>query len=202
MARRGRPASTGGSNNVAGGIGTSEGNPGSNSDAGLDFSGHPAIDPAAIDGATASGSSGDGDGSPAGNGDKPRRKYTRRTGAKASKAIPVDVLSSMLFTGHAMLAGIVRVEELQLSMPESEQLAVAMTTVSQFYNVEVAEKTMAWINLAMVGGMIYGTRLVAIRSRRIAERRERREQQPEQKAPEYGGVPDGYMPGFDGPVIN
>lgn len=100
-----------------------------------------------------------------------------------------------------MLAGITRVSELAITSDESEQLATALATVSQFYDVQVAEKTVAWINLAMVGGMIYGTRLVAIRARRTEERKAKRETAPE-PAQQYGGVPDNYMSGFDGPVMN
>lgn len=75
-----------------------------------------------------------------------------------------------------MLSGITKTPELMLSESESTELAKALTTVNSFYNVEVAEKTMAWMNLAMVGGMIYGTRLVAIRQRRQSERKPDREQ--------------------------
>jgi hypothetical protein len=117
----------------------------------------------------------------------------------------------MLFTGHTMLAAMTRVPELQLSVQESDEFAKALTTVSSFYNVEVAEKTMAWVNLAMVGGMIYGTRLVAMRQRRIEERAQRG---PEPinaaKAPgaaseptptplyEPAEVPDDWFPGMSG----
>lgn len=73
-------------------------------------------------------------------------------------------------TGHAMLAGIVKAPELELDESEAGQLAVALSTVNAFYHVEVAEKTMAWVSLAMVAGTVYGSRLVAIGARRREER--------------------------------
>lgn len=69
-----------------------------------------------------------------------------------------------------MLAGMTKTPELALAQPECAELAKALDTVNGFYNVEVAEKTVAWLNLAMVAGVIYGTRVVAIRERRKGDK--------------------------------
>lgn len=70
-----------------------------------------------------------------------------------------------------MLSGITKTPELALEESEASELASALNTVNSFYRVAVAEKTIAWMNLAMVGGMIYGSRIVAIRARLNASRR-------------------------------
>lgn len=75
-----------------------------------------------------------------------------------------------------MLSGVSKTPELALEESEAAELATALSTVNSFYRVEVAEKTLAWINLAMVGGMIYGSRLIAIRERRSSERPQQRRQ--------------------------
>jgi predicted DNA-binding transcriptional regulator YafY len=102
-----------------------------------------------------------------------------------------------------MLAGVTKTAELMLSDDEAKSLAVALNTVNGFYNVKIAEKTVAWVNLAMVAGTIYGTRLVAIRQRTMAERAMRRnaaaEAAPAQtEVDPYAGIPAEYMSGMPG----
>ena len=60
----------------------------------------------------------------------------------------------------------------QLGSDEAKQLAQASANVAKHYNVLIDPKTADWANLIMVLGMIYGTRLMAIRVRRTTERRE------------------------------
>ena len=203
MARRGRPPKSDSDGTVNDNLGAT-GNVGSNGDTGFDFDAIGSVNPASI-GTTDNGSGGNGDGSSTGDGDgiRARRKYTRRkTASKAS--VPVDVLSAVLFSGHMMLAGITRVPELALAQPESDELAKALNTVSAFYNVEVAEKTLAWINLSMVAGTIYGTRLMAIRARRVEARQSRQKDAPTPQAEatvfDAAEPPADYFPGFGGPI--
>lgn len=137
-----------------------------------------AIDPGTVgaefDGSRGgSGDSGSGSDSGSGQPVRRKRKYTRRKSAASAPGVSVDVMSALLLTGHSMLAGITKTPELALEESEAGELANALNTVNNFYRVEVAEKTMAWLNLAMVGGMIYGTRLLAIRERRSSTRAER-----------------------------
>jgi hypothetical protein len=61
-----------------------------------------------------------------------------------------------------MLAGITKTAELALDQNESKMLAQAIADVAKFYPVAVDPKTIAWINLTMVAGMVYGPRIVAI----------------------------------------
>lgn len=89
-----------------------------------------------------------------------------------------------------MLAMILKQQELQLDQPESELLAKAMVDVSSHYGFQPSSKAVAWTNLIMVAGAIYGTRLVAIRNNRIATRRETRAAQTQQKPDEPVRQPD------------
>lgn len=48
-------------------------------------------------------------------------------------------------------------------------MAEAIVKVSEQYDHAMNPKVLAWVNLAMVAGGIYGTRVVAIRARLAAE---------------------------------
>lgn len=63
--------------------------------------------------------------------------------------------------------------ELALDEPEAKQLAGAITEVSRHYAINVDEKTMAWGQLFIAIGMIYGTRLIAVRTRKKTEAKKR-----------------------------
>ncbi len=117
------------------------------------------------------GSNGSGNGSSAG--EPVRKRRGRKPGsinAKKGETISVDGLASIIFSAHAMLAGITHSQELMLDPTEATQLAQATANVSRHYGVAMAAKTVDWINFAMVAGGIYGTRLIAIRMRRQYER--------------------------------
>jgi hypothetical protein len=74
-----------------------------------------------------------------------------------------------------MLAGIAKTPELAIDKQESDALADASAKVAELYDVSADPKTVAWCNLAMTVGMIYGTRFIAISARRKNERSKRRE---------------------------
>lgn len=130
------------------------------------------IDPATV--ARADSGSDNGSGGP--GADRPRRKYTRRAGTQKAQKLSVDTLSFLLMSSHAMLAGMTKTPELELDDSEATQLGGALAVVNSFYNVEVADKTMAWVALAMVAGQIYGPRVVAIGVRRNGDRQARKTQ--------------------------
>jgi hypothetical protein len=65
-----------------------------------------------------------------------------------------------------MMAGaILDTPELALDDGESKALADAAQKVAAHYDHSMDPKTLAWVNLAMVAGGIYGTRIFAIRAR-------------------------------------
>jgi len=55
--------------------------------------------------------------------------------------------------------------ELELADAEAKGLADAVAKVSALYDTKMNPRVLAWMNLAMVAGGIYGTRVWAIRAR-------------------------------------
>ncbi len=70
-----------------------------------------------------------------------------------------------------MGAAILSVPELVLDAREAKGLAEAITGVAAFYDIPADPKTLAWVNLAMVGMTVYGTRALAYSNRLKAEAR-------------------------------
>lgn len=68
-----------------------------------------------------------------------------------------------------MAAGIFNAQELVLADDEAKSYAEAIADVAKYYSPDLDPKLLAWFNLAMVAGGIYGTRLFAIRARLKAE---------------------------------
>lgn len=89
---------------------------------------------------------------------------------------------------HMMLAQAAATQEFALSEPESKALAESVRGVLAFYPTSVIDpKTIAWVNLAICAGGIYGTRILAIRARK--RRKEREEKQQPQNVVPIGGTP-------------
>lgn len=80
----------------------------------------------------------------------------------------------MLMTVHGVAAGVSSIKELELSKPEADGLADALIRIEREYPTTVDPRVLAWVNLAIVGGMIYGTRIVAVRERLKSERAAKR----------------------------
>ena len=120
------------------------------------------------------GSNSGSDASVAGEPERKRRKYTKRAGTtKGAESIPVEGFAQILLQGHAMLAALTKTQELYLSQDEALMLAQASANVARHYDVQMAAKTVDWVNLAMALGNVYGTRLAAIKMRSSVERKER-----------------------------
>jgi hypothetical protein len=73
-----------------------------------------------------------------------------------------------LLTIHFAAAKFCECPELQLANEEAATLAVAIQKVNEQYNATMSPKVLAWMQLAMVSGSIYGTRIYAIRARTLA----------------------------------
>lgn len=120
------------------------------------------INPASISGAGGDGSaSGDNGtakrkrGRPAGSGSK------SGTGAK-TQSLDITGVETILLNIHTMLAAATQVPELAINTDEANQLAKAVANVQQYYPMHINPKTLAWSNLLMVAGSVYGSRAVAI----------------------------------------
>lgn len=83
-------------------------------------------------------------------------------------------MESALIGIHTILHAITKVPELEMSQEEASSVAAATEKVMAFYP-DVRPKggeTVAWINLAMVIGTVYGQRAVAFKMRKDLERTE------------------------------
>lgn len=69
-----------------------------------------------------------------------------------------------------VLANAVGIEELTLSPDESKELAKAVAEVQSHYDTVIDPKTMAWVQLAMVAGSVYGPRMIAFNIRKKREK--------------------------------
>jgi len=120
------------------------------------------VDPAAAFG----GSAPTGDGGTA-TGETGKRRRGRPPGsgkAKAHTSSTVDPASVevLLFNVHAMLAVATGMDKLAINQTEAGTLAQAVCQVQQYYPTHISAKSMAWANLIMVAGSVYGSRAVAI----------------------------------------
>lgn len=137
---------------------------------------------------------------------RPKGSRNRTSADKAAQTVRVDrdAISAILFSAHAMLAGITRTPELALDQGEAKTIAEATSKVAELYDVTADPKTIAWSNLIMTLGMVYGTRIVAINMRRKDERKKRAQSNVAPIRPDIRGdfsiSPDGKLPPFDPPT--
>lgn len=171
MARRGRPAKQ----HVAGsveGIGGTENeigntvvNPADN--AIRDDAGAIIIDPAAV---TEPGSGSTSDNS---TGDAPKRRGRKpgsRNSAKAAGSLDVNGVEAILFSTHQLLASLAQTPEMAIDKMEANTLAIGIANVARHYDMGATQKSLDWANLISVVGMVYGTRIYAIRARVAQEK--------------------------------
>lgn len=70
---------------------------------------------------------------------------------------------------HVMGAAFFQTPELVLAPAEAKALADATAAVAAHYDALIDPKTAAWLNLALVAGGIYGTRAMAVWSKKKTE---------------------------------
>jgi hypothetical protein len=135
-------------------------------------------------------------------GTRPRRRIKRRGGRRSVFATPKGTgigapkkkevqatlagIEGILLSVHMILANLTEIKELALTEDEAKKMADAIERVAMLYDVSASEKTIAWTNLAMCFGGIYGTRAFAYNIRRKAERdaeRKLEQQQQQQQQP-------------------
>jgi hypothetical protein len=91
--------------------------------------------------------------------------------ARASRADSIAGIEKLLLNLHFMGAKILASPELRITPEESHDLAAAAVEVAMLYNFNASEKTIAWTNLAVVMGAVYGTRLYVILDRKEEEKK-------------------------------
>lgn len=72
---------------------------------------------------------------------------------------------------HFGLGILLAAPELNLSDEEAAEFADAAVNVAKHYDVGASAKALAWTDLAMIAGSIYGARVMTIYGRVQAERR-------------------------------
>jgi hypothetical protein len=70
-------------------------------------------------------------------------------------------------------AGVLKIPELNLDPSEAEKLAASVANVAEQYDIAVAKRTLAWMDLTVTVGGIYGTRAYAYHLRKQAEGRKK-----------------------------
>ena len=135
--------------------------------------------PSGPSGTGASGSSGTGPSGPSGTGPS-GPSGPSGTGSisgtgqtKAKIKLPqgkdaVEGIESMLLSVHMMGAALLKTPELNLEKSEATRLATAMHRVAEFYELEAAAKTVAWVNLLSSAGSIYLPLFIALSNRKAA----------------------------------
>lgn len=102
---------------------------------------------------------------------KPGRPAGYSPKKEGEKTLHLDGVSTILLSIHAMLAGITNTPELLLTEDESKKVADAATKVAKHYNFNATDKQMAWYNLTLVAGGIYGAKFFAYSARVKAEKK-------------------------------
>ena len=115
-----------------------------------------------------------------------------------AKAAPINVngLEKIFFSIHSVLASLTGVEELEIDEAEAKQLSAAIAGVAEQYALTLDAKTVAYIELTRVLGVIYGPRAVSIYLRT----RKPKPSKPQAVVTNIRPEPDkttGQMPAFD-----
>ena len=106
---------------------------------------------------------GSGDSTAGDSGERIKRKYTKR-GSEKGKVDLTQLLAENLFSMHAFMAGMTGKPIWGIEQTEADQLGDAINGVARHYNIPgVDQKTVDYIRLVRVLGMVYGTRLFAAR---------------------------------------
>lgn len=107
--------------------------------------------------------------------DQPRKRGRQKGWRKNQQAtVPPSLadidFASILVGGHSMLAAISGIEELELEKKEADKLTEALRNALKFHPAGISPEKLAYINLTFAIGEIYGSRAMAYRVRKMAEK--------------------------------
>jgi hypothetical protein len=105
-----------------------------------------------------------------------------------------------LLSVHAVAASSLHIPELDLDKVEAANLAEAVAEVARHYPTTIDPKVLAWVNLTMVAGMVYGPRFWAIRAR-TKQRPSRPRQGQQNRGPSSAENPSPAAPMGDDPDL-
>lgn len=77
--------------------------------------------------------------------------------------------TGVILSAHAILACVVK--EFELTEEEARKLSDASKEVAKHYSIGLTDKQLAWFNLTLVAGNLYGPRVIAFGIRKGSERR-------------------------------
>lgn len=100
---------------------------------------------------------------------RPPGSRTRTSSGKEKIPSSLEGIEGILLSLHTMGATFAKVPELVITDEEAKKLSAAIDRVAALYDFGATEKTLAWVNLAMCVGGIYGTRLFVYSMRTKAE---------------------------------
>lgn len=115
---------------------------------------------------------------------QPRRRGrppgSRNRAARASDAaLDLSGIQAALTSAHLVLSAVTKNPKWILDDAEAKSLADAIRNATRHHDIAVAQKTVDYVNLAIVASMVYGTRIITIQRERAAARQA---QQPEPDA--------------------
>lgn len=95
------------------------------------------------------------------------RKRGRKPGSTNAKKKTAQILDStgiekILLSVHGMLAGMMSNPIWELDKDEAKKLSEAIVSVQAHYPMAINAKTLAWVNLGMIGMAVYGPRVFYI----------------------------------------
>lgn len=113
-----------------------------------------------------------GQAEPKRRGRKPGSK--NKTGSAPGKAavLTPEKLAPKIEGAHAFAAAMLGIPLIQILPDESVAIAEALCDVASHYELPVSGKTLAWVNLIAVLGMVYGIRVAQWPAYKLAKQRE------------------------------
>ena len=103
---------------------------------------------------------------------EPEKKKRGRQPNSAKKSESSEAIAGALVSIHALLAGITKIPELELTEPEGKAISKALEDVANAYDFAPSPQTQALIGLAVTITGVYGMRIYAYKLRLADEKAE------------------------------